>query len=202
MDQEQKKLFKAMTPGKKMEYLWMYYKTWFAGLLILFAAAGIGIMMYRGMHTTVLLNVAVVGGDHNQAVEFAQDFARYAGVTKKDGEIRVKANLPDESSGSSLTTALTTLMGAEALDVLICSEGIYEEYSSQDGFLNVKELLGEEAEAFGGQVLSDGVCLGADSLPGRKKMVQYDKIYVAVSVNCKNRGLAAEFLCYLMEEKK
>ena len=35
MDQEQKKLFKAMTPGKKMEYMWMYYKTWFAGLLIL-----------------------------------------------------------------------------------------------------------------------------------------------------------------------
>ena len=65
MDQEQKKLFKAMTPGKKMEYLWMYYKTWFAGLLILFAAAGIGIMMYRITHTPVLLNMAAVGCDHN-----------------------------------------------------------------------------------------------------------------------------------------
>ena len=28
---EQKKLFEAMTFGKKIEYLWMYYKAWLAG---------------------------------------------------------------------------------------------------------------------------------------------------------------------------
>lgn len=200
MEKEQKELFKTMTLRKKLEYLWMYYKSWFAALLILIGAVCAGIMMFRGMNTTVLLNIAIVGGDHNQAEKFASDFAEYAGVTEKDGEIRVKANLPDESSGSSLTTALTTLMGADALDVLICSEGIYEEYSSQDGFLSTKDLLGDKKEAYGERVLEDALCLGTDSIPGREEMVRYDKIYAAVSVNCQNPEMAAEFLCYLLEK--
>ncbi|MEZ3436296.1 MAG: hypothetical protein K1W34_17065 [Lachnospiraceae bacterium] len=200
MDKEQKKLFKAMTFGKKLEYLWMYYKAWFAGLLFLIAAVCLGITMYRGAHTTVLLNVAIVGGDNTRAVKFAEDFARYADITAKDGEIRVKANLPDESSGSSLRTALTTLMGADALDVLICSEGVYEEYSGQGAFVSTKDILGKKAEDYGDEVLADAVCVGKDSVPGREEMVRYDKIYAAVSVNSQNQEMAAEFLCYLLEK--
>lgn len=199
MDKEQKRLFDAMTPGKKLEYLWMYYKAWLVGFLFLLAAVWLGITMYLGMNTKVLLNVAIVGGDNNQAVSLAEDFAVYAGITEKDGEIRVKANLPDESSGSSLTTALTTLMGADALDVLICSEGVYKEYSAQKGFLTAEEVLGERAASYGDRVLKDAVCLDADSAFGRREMVRYDKIYAAVSVNCQNPDTAAEFLCYLLE---
>lgn len=200
MDKEQKKLFEAMTFGKKMEYLWMYYKAWLVGFLFLGAAVWLGITMYRGTHTAVLLNVAVVGGDNNQAVQFAEEFAEYAGITATDGEIRVKANLPDESSGSALRTALTTLMGADALDVLICSKGVYEEYSRQDAFLSMQDILGEQAGDYGDKVLADAVCIGKDSVPGRSKMVRYDEIYVAVSVNCQNQKRAVEFLCYLLEK--
>lgn len=199
MDNEQKKLFKMMTFGKKIEYLWMYYKAWFAGFLIFLGAVCLVITMYRGMHTTVLLNVAIVGGDNNQAATLAEDFAGYARISKKDGEIRVKANLPDESSGSSLKTALTTLMGADVLDVLICSEGIYEEYSGQEGFVSTEELFGERADSYRNYVLDDAVCIGADSVLGRQKMVRYDKIYAAVSVNCKNPEMAAKFLYYLLD---
>lgn len=199
MNSEQKKLFKMMSFGKKIEYLWMYYKAWLAGLLIFLGAVWLGITMYRGMHTTVLLNVAIVGGDNNQASALAEDFAGYAGLSEKDGEIRIKANLPDESSGSSLKTALTTLMGADALDVLICSGGIYEEYSGQGGFVSMEELLGERADGYESQVLEDAVCMGADSVLGRQEMVRYDKIYAAVSVNCKNPETAAKFLYYLLD---
>lgn len=200
MDKEQRELLKTMSFKKKLEHLWTYYKAWFAGILILAAAVGIGVMMYRGIHTTVLLNIAVVGGDSNQAEKLAEDFARYAGLSEEDGEIRVKANLPDESAGSSLKTALTTLMGADALDVLVCSEGIYDEYSAQEGFLGMEELLGNAGEACGGQVLSDAICMGPDSVLYQEGMVRYDRIYAAVSVNCQNQEKAAEFLCYLLEK--
>ncbi len=199
MDKEQKKLFEAMTFGKKIEYLWMYYKAWLAGFLFLAAAVWIGMTMYRGAHTVVLLNVAIVGGDNNQAVQFAEGFAKSAGITARDGEIRVKANLPDESSGSSLRTALTTLMGADALDVLICSRNVYEEYSSQDAFLSMQNILGKQSEDYGDKVLADAICIGKDSVPGKTEMVRYDEIYVAVSVNCQNQERAADFLCYLLE---
>ena len=199
MDKEQKKLFKALTFGKKIEYLWMYYKAWLVGFLFFGAAVCIGITMYQEAHKAVLLNVAIVGGDNTQAVRFAEGFAEYAGITSKDGEIRVKANLPDESGGSSLRTALTTLMGADALDVLICSKGVYEEYSSQDAFLGMQDLLGENAENYGDKVLADAISMGKDSVPGRTEMVRYDEIYAAVSVNCRNQERAAEFLCYLLE---
>lgn len=200
MDKEQKSLFDAMTPGKKLEYLWMYYKAWLVGFLFLLAAVWLGLTMYRNMNTEVLLNVAIVGGDSNQASALAEDFAAYAGITEKNGEIRVKANLPDESSGSSLTTALTTLMGADALDVLICSEGVYEEYSTQEGFLKTADVLGDRAAAYGDRVLEDAVCPAADSAFVRREMVRYDKIYAAISVNCQNPEMAAEFLCYLLEK--
>lgn len=199
MDKEQRKLFEAMTFGKKIEYLWMYYKGWLAGFLLFAAAVCLGITMYREAHKTVFLNVAIVGGDHNQAVLFAEEFAEYAGITAKDGEIRVKANLPDESSGNALETALTTLMGADALDVLICSESVYEEYSGQEAFLSMQDVLGERGEAYGDKVLADAVCIGKDSVLGRTQMVRYDEIYGAVSVNCQNQERAAAFLCYLLE---
>lgn len=194
-----KEKWKSMTLKEKTEYLWMYYKSWLFGFLIVIALIGVGIMMHHNRSIKVLLNVAVVGGNNQKAEEFQEDFAAYEGIMDKDGVIRVKANIPDESSGTSLQTILTTLMGAEALDVLVCTEGVYEEYSKQEGFLSMEEVLGGDAGNYGERVLHDGIVLDGDSILKKKEMVQYDKIYVAVSVNCQNKEMAGEFVRYLLK---
>ena len=85
-----------MTLGKKVEYLWMYYKIWLVILAVVIGVIYLGCTMYKGRHTTVLLNVAVTGGDSQKAEELNKDFCKYAGIDEKDGIIRIQANIPED----------------------------------------------------------------------------------------------------------
>lgn len=116
------KNFGSMPLGKKVEYLWMYYKIWLVILAVVIGVIYLGCTMYKGRHTTVLLNVAVTGGDSQKAEELNKDFCKYAGIDEKDGIIRIQANIPEDGGSLSSKTALTTLVGADAVDVLICRE--------------------------------------------------------------------------------
>lgn len=117
--------------GKKVEYLWMYYKIWLVILAVIIGVIYLGCTMYKGRHTTVLLNVAVTGGDSQKAEELNKDFCKYAGIDEKDGIIRIQANIPEDGGSLSSKTALTTLVGADAVDVLICREDVYQEYKNR-----------------------------------------------------------------------
>ena len=68
------KNFGSMPLGKKVEYLWMYYKIWLVILAVVIGVIYLGCTMYKGRHTTVLLNVAVTGGDSQKAEELNKDF--------------------------------------------------------------------------------------------------------------------------------
>ena len=194
-----KKKWKEMTFLQKAEYLWMYYKMWLFGAAAVIALIWLGVMMYKGAHTNVLLNVAVVGGDSQKAQQLAEDFAGYCGITDKDGVIRVKANVPEADGTTSQETVLTTLIGAEAVDVLICTGDVYEEYSSQEGFQSMKEVLKDESREADERILDYGIRLSKDSLPGFINLVSYNEIYVAVPVTCQNQEMAGEFVKYLLE---
>lgn len=71
--------------GKKVEYLWMYYKIWLVILAVVIGVIYLGCTMYKGRHTTVLLNVAVTGGDSQKAEELNKDFCKYAGIDERTG---------------------------------------------------------------------------------------------------------------------
>ena len=72
-----------MPLGKKVEYLWMYYKIWLVILAVIIGVIYLGCTMYKGRHTTVLLNVAVTGGDSQKAEELNKDFCKYSGRWRK-----------------------------------------------------------------------------------------------------------------------
>lgn len=194
-----KETWASMTAGKKLEYLWMYYKGWLFGAICVVLAIFFGIMMYRGRHTTVFLNVVVVGGDNLKAEWLAESFSQYAGIDEKDGIVRVRTNIPDDGGGMTSTTALTTLIGAGAVDVLICPEKIYEEYGSQGGFQDMGQVLGEEVKDCREAVLDNGVCLKDGNILEQEEMTSYDKIYAAIPVNCPNQETAVCFIEYLLQ---
>lgn len=194
-----KETWGSMTAGKKIEYLWMYYKGWLAGAVCVVLAVCLGVTMYKGRHTNVFLNVIVVGGDNLKAEWLAEEFSQYADIDGKEGIVRVRANIPDDGGGMTSTTALTTLMGAGAVDVLICPERVYEEYGSQDGFQDMGEVLGERAGDYGEAVLDSGVCLKGGNILEQEEMVAYDKVYAALPVNGQNQETAARFIEYLLQ---
>ena len=189
----------TMTLGKKLEYLWMYYKGWLAGALCLVLAVSVGVTMYKGMHTTVLLNAVVIGGDDLKAEWLMESFAQYAEIGEKDGVVPIRTNIPDDGGGMMSTTALTTLMGADAIDVLVCPADVYEDYDGHDGFFNMKEILGEKAEEYGDAVLENGVCLKAGNILEKEQMTAYEEIYVAIPVNSQNPETAVKFVEYLLQ---
>ena len=189
----------TMTLGKKLEYLWMYYKGWLAGALCLVLAVSVGVTMYKGMHTTVLLNAVVIGGDDLKAEWLMESFAQYAEIGEKDGVVQIRTNIPDDGGGMMSTTALTTLMGADAIDVLVCPADVYEDYDGHDGFFNMKEILGEKAEEYGDAVLENGVRLKAGNILEKEQMTAYEEIYVAIPVNSQNPETAVKFVEYLLQ---
>ena len=167
-----------MPLGKKVEYLWMYYKIWLVILAVIIGVIYRGCMMYKGRHTTVLLNVAVTGGDSQKAEELNKDFCKYAGIDEKDGIIRIQANIPEDGGSLSSKTALTTLVGADAVDVLICGEDVYQEYKKQDGFQKTIDFP-------------------EDNMLKKKKIISYDDVHAAIMVNAQNQKIAEKFISYL-----
>ena len=189
----------TMTFGKKLEYLWMYYKSWLFAAIILVVLVCLGVTMYKGMHTNVLLNAVVIGGDSQKAEWLGEEFAQYAGIGKEEGVVRIRANIPDDKGGTTSKTALTTLMGADAVDVLVCSESVFWEYADQEGFMNMGELLSENGVAYGGTAGDYGVLLEAGNILEKEAMTSYDKIYAAVPINSQNPKMAAKFIEYLLQ---
>ncbi len=188
----------SMSFGKKLEYLWMYYKSWLFAAVILVGLICLGVNMYKGMHTKVLLNAVVIGGDSQKAQWLEEAFVEFAGIEEKDGEVRIRANIPDDKGGATSKTALTTLLGANAVDVLVCSESVFYEYADQEGFLEIEELLGENPAGY--DAVSDyGVLLKSGNILEQEAMTSYDKIYAAVPVNSKNPKTAVKFIEFLLQ---
>lgn len=199
--QKIKEAWKTMTPGKKIEYLWMYYKSWLFAAILLVGVICLGVTMYRGTHTKVLLDIVVVGGNNQKAEWLGESFAEYMDVKEEDGLLRVRSNIPVESDKGTVDskTALTTLIGAEEVGVLVCTESMYENYQGQEAFYRIEEVLGEKAESYGEAALEYGIVLKPDNILESEGMVGYDPVYVAVPVTSKNPEMAARFIEYLCQ---
>ena len=107
-----------------------------------------------------------------------QRFCKYAGIDEKDGIIRIQANIPEDGGSLSSKTALTTLVGADAVDVLICREDVYQEYKKQDGF-------------------QETIDFPEDNMLKKKKIISYDDAHAAIMVNAQNQKMAEKFISYL-----
>ena len=164
--------------GKKGRISVDDYKIWLVILAVVIGVIYLGCTMYKGRHTTVLLNVAVTGGDSQKAEELNKDFCKYAGIDEKDGIIRIQANIPEDGGSLSSKTALTTLVGADAVDVLICREDVYQEYKKQDGF-------------------QETIDFPEDNMLKKKKIISYDDAHAAIMVNAQNKKMAEKFISYL-----
>lgn len=195
-----KKKWGSMTFWQKLEYIWMYYKVWLFVALALVGVIWLGITMYQGIHTKVLLNVVVVEGNSTKADKLAEEFTEYAGIHKKEGVVRMKTNVPNEDGTTSSQTVLTTLFGAEAVDVLICTKEVYEEYCDQDGFSSMEEVLKDEERIENNSLTEDALLLSDDSILKGEGIVAYDEIYLTIPVNCQNKEMAKQFIKYILSQ--
>ena len=76
---------------------------------------------------------------------------------------------------------------------------MYEEYGSQDGFLDMRELLGDRAKEYEDMLTDHGICLRSGNLAQKEELTAYDEVYVAIPVNSQNPEMAVRFVEYLLQ---
>lgn len=134
---------KSMNFMEKLDYIWTYYKLWFAGALAVVALIYLGFTMYQGMQKNEVVSVAILGAnmDADQIETLRDDVKDWMGAEGKNDVVTINANLSADNEESNSKIALTTLIGAQSVDVLICTQEIYEDYAEQDGFISDSLVL-------------------------------------------------------------
>lgn len=170
---------------KKLEYLWMYYKGWLLLPVSIILAIYLGVTMHHGRQVNVVVNVAIVGGNplnEEKITELENELKQYLGADGEYDTVKIQANIPADGGSVNSRTALTTLVGAEAVDVLVCPEDVYMEY---------KELGG-----FAGEVL----CIEGNDKAESMLDVSYENIYVGTMINAKHQEAARQVIRYIENE--
>ena len=187
MSGKEKRKFEAekmsqMTLKEKLEYLWMYYKVYLLIPVVIVVLIVVGVQMYHGITQKVLLNLTILGGESTDRTGLEKEILELLGTGKKNEAVKI---------------ALSTLIGAEAVDILICPEEVYKAYADQNSFLNLEDLLSEEALA-SGKVQGDALILEGSDYMAQEVGVVYEPAYVCVMSNAQNEKQAAEFIEMLL----
>ena len=127
---ERKKL-KQMTAGQKLEYIWAYYKPHMAVALgIILLIVFIGQMIYRSQFDTVFY-AAIINGTAGDGETLAEDFKNYTGDTDKYHEYTIDNSmyLMKDQEDYQMVMKLSTIIGAQQVDVLIAPEYKFQEYA-------------------------------------------------------------------------
>nr|WP_294466036.1 hypothetical protein [uncultured Sellimonas sp.] len=204
MSGKEKRKFEAeklsqMTLKEKIEYLWMYYKIYLLIPVILIVLICVGVQMYHGMTEKVLLNLMILDGNGTlDRTDLEEDITDALGSGKKNEVVKINANLSASSEDYNSNIALTTLVGAEAVDVMICPEETYRQYADQGGFMNLEDLIPEE-ELAGKTSEKDALILEKCSYLEQKIGVSYEPVYVCIMENAQNKENAAAFLEMLLK---
>ena len=173
---------KSMNFMEKLDYIWTYYKLWFAGALAVVALIYLGFTMYQGMQKNEVVSVAILGAnmDADQIEALQNDVKEWMGAEGKNDVVTINANLSANNEDSNSKIALTTLIGPQSVDVMICTKEIYEDYEGQDGFTSgslIFENTGFIKDTFG---------------------LTYDEVYVGMMVNTPHSDGAKRFVEYLI----
>lgn len=172
--------WKRMTILEKIDYIWTYYKPQMAVVVLAFAAIWLGVTMYRGITTEVLLNVVIVGAESQDTETLEAEFAEYADIDEEEGIVRIRTSISADTEDKNSVTALSTVLGANDVDVLICPWEVYEKYDGQGGFSESRTLeKGNYLEKLG--------------------LTSYAPVYVSVVANGENKEMAERFLLFLVD---
>ena len=193
---------RGMTLLQKIDYLWTYYKIW------LLVPVGIGIVIYMGCSIyrtkteNILVNAIVVGSTLRSTEELSQDVKEYMGEDGRHDVVTLQTNIPDDNMGQTSIVALSTVVGAETVDVIACPEKVYEHFSSQGGFEDMSELFGETGQKEGLELTEkrDALKITDSKFLQKKLGTPYKEVYIGVFINAPHEKGADQFVQYVLEK--
>lgn len=194
---------KSMSWKDRISHIWAYYKPHMAvGLMIILALSVIGQSIYRSQFETVL-SVAILNAGAGDVEAMAEDLKNYLGDEDKYHEISIDTSMfftGDEQSDYTSVMKITTLVGAQEIDVILATEDQFEKYKEMDAFLPMDELLTEEQKsAYGDRVSDYGIRVESSSKLEEFGVTPGEDVYLAVLVYTEHVDYAKSFITYICE---
>ncbi len=215
---EEWKKLSGLTWGKRLGYIWDYYKPLMLGFLGILMVISVAAAMIRNARTETvfqgcLINSAGILSDIPE--QMSQEFGDYLGGLEKNQEILITTMGYDPEDVSQYGVAnqmkLTTMMAAGDLDVFLMDEETYGELQNLGAFRDLQELLTQEQlEAWedllhydkDAETGEEGIfALRLDGAPVIEKYQLYSgPVYAAVMTGSGRPETGIQFFQYLMSE--
>lgn len=196
---------KQMTFKEKLDHIWSYYKPHMAvGIGIILVFVLIGQIIYRSQFDTVLY-AAIINAVEVDGEAVGEEFKEYRGDTDKYHEYTIDTSIymDKEQEDYNMVMKLSTIIGAQQVDVLIAPEYKFQEYVEQEAFLPMKELLTEEQQEMYQDVLTEyGICVKDSEVLKEQGMILTEDAYLGVLVYTENLDEAKSFITYIMGDEK
>lgn len=195
---------KGMSFQEKISHIFTYYRLhMLAVAIVILVCVMIGQIIYNQKFENILY-VTVLNGAGGEQQMLEDDIKAYIGDTDEFHEVAVNTSFyfpSGQEADYNQYMGLSTLVGAQEIDVIVMTKEMHDQYVLQDAFIPMDELLTEEQkEAYGDRVSEYGI-----HIPSNEKLAQYqiwpgDDAYLSVFVYTEQVENAKAFIKFLNEE--
>ncbi|SKC02926.1 hypothetical protein SAMN06296386_11477 [Lachnospiraceae bacterium] len=200
MNERPQNVLKDMNFQQKAEYIFDYYKFHIGAA---FAVIFIIVYILNGIftHKDTVFSISAANLYLTEGTEsfFTTDFLKEKGIdTRKNKADLYSLAITRDESESGFTYAshmkLMTMISAENLDVIFMDDSSYELFAT-NGYLTDLSYLTDDSSMF-----SDGKTdrLVIPASPYFEENGS-DKVYVGIAINSPHKGLAEEFIKYILK---
>lgn len=194
---------KNLPPGKKLPYIWEYYKIHlFLMLFAVFFFFYFLFPLFRKMRETTVLSLAIIDSTESAKMSTSQLEEDYlAALPEHTAQDRVLIDASGSSSNTSSSSEikLTILLSSVGEnDLIICSQEVFDRFHKENAFLDLTAYaaqLPEDAVTFSSVAIDLSSCDGWQQYG----YTSYSPVYACIPVSCKSPERAIRFLQFLYE---
>lgn len=203
--------FKALSPKKKLEHIWIYYK-WYilVGAAVICMLVSIARTVADNSKETLISGIFINNSTSSEGyAHLMEDYWEYCGGNEDQKVELVGSRIIDfdaESPSQEDAAAfmiVSSMIAAKSLDYIITDRASLDDFREQEVILDLRELFPAEALARWDVIEEDGaaIALGLkDTAFGKNYPLSAEDSCVLVIANAQNRENVICFLEYLMAE--
>ena len=193
---EREKL-KGMGTGKKLQYIWMYYKVHMLCVVLAIGAVCLGVSLYQHAKMETVLSIAVVDAGDFTANDVEENILEMLDTGNKYAQVSVAQNLITDETGADLDyyarMAYVTEIQTATVDVLVMPKELYETEKDKGMYANLKELFGDEIYESLGAADEQHLEL-TNSKVAEEFGLRYDPVCICIPGNVKNKENALKWI--------
>lgn len=196
----------AMNGLEKAEYILSYYKYHLLGLLLIILAV-VGIVKWMGMQKNEDYLYAMIVNAPEEESTLMDDFRKEIGDEDKYHQYSLDTSvfLMNDEEGKlvldpSAQMKLTTLVGAQVVNVLICPKEVYDSYRGSEVLYQISDFMGEEFAAEHKDICLEDAVLVEDSATLKKYGLQSkEPAYLIAFGYAEHPEVVKEFIDFVVD---